>query len=585
MRDEFSGRYRPTDEEFDRLWEEGIFVFDANVLLNLYRYSAKAQQQLMTVLNVLKERTWLPHQAAKEFMERRIEVIHDRRKTYRKLKADLREAFDKAENQVNGLHRDGEIELSEPLEKVQDSIEDLVARVQELEDRVPEVTNSPEEDGVWAAVEQVFEGRVGPHYSPGRVSEIYKEGDERYARGVPPGYKDVRKDNGPGKQPDVGRRFGDLLLWYQVLDKAKEDQRPVILVTDDRKDDWWWNAAGKTIGPRPELVEEVLEKTGVPFYMYRPDRFVEEADRRGLAGEGISLEVIAEMGELGHFEQTHPARKSQLDLLRTLAQETWGELGVGILESKIEKSLDDLTRHEANITIDWLVPDDEADEANAGSAEEALTANPLGYEGLRETGAALSSYVGSLLTDLESSDFERQNKAVRALRNAGHQELADLDYRTQERLGRAVVAAARGVSYWGSFAAQRFVEQLGLATHRRHEWPGAFAEGMLLATLLTQDGRFDPKTQYLQPVVAWAQHHPQAADILSSVSASVRNAEPRVDASDWRQGRGEVNVYAEVVEILNDLPATPEDVREPLDSLIETVKFLKGSNNPEGFED
>jgi hypothetical protein len=33
MRDLFSEYYRPTDEEFSRLWQDAIFVFDTNVLL------------------------------------------------------------------------------------------------------------------------------------------------------------------------------------------------------------------------------------------------------------------------------------------------------------------------------------------------------------------------------------------------------------------------------------------------------------------------------------------------------------------------------------------------------------------------
>ena len=38
MRDLFPSYYRPTDEEFKELWEKCTFIFDANVLLNLYLY-------------------------------------------------------------------------------------------------------------------------------------------------------------------------------------------------------------------------------------------------------------------------------------------------------------------------------------------------------------------------------------------------------------------------------------------------------------------------------------------------------------------------------------------------------------------
>ena len=50
------------------------------------------------------------------------------------------------------------------------------------------------------------------------------------------------------------------------------------------------------------------------------------------------------------------ARKSQVDLLRTLAEELRGENGVARLESRIGKPLDELSRAEADEWIDRLTP-------------------------------------------------------------------------------------------------------------------------------------------------------------------------------------------------------------------------------------
>jgi hypothetical protein len=50
------------------------------------------------------------------------------------------------------------------------------------------------------------------------------------------------------------------------------------------------------------------------------------------------------------------ARKSQIDLLRTLAEELRGENGVARLESRIGKSLGELSRAEADEWIDRLTP-------------------------------------------------------------------------------------------------------------------------------------------------------------------------------------------------------------------------------------
>ena len=53
------------------------------------------------------------------------------------------------------------------------------------------------------------------------------------------------------------------------------------------------------------------------------------------------------------------ARKSQVDLLKTLAVEWRGENGVDRLESRIGKPLTDLTRIEADDWIDRLTPEDQ----------------------------------------------------------------------------------------------------------------------------------------------------------------------------------------------------------------------------------
>ena len=62
------------DEKLD-LWNHATFVFDTNVLLNLYRYSDKTRKSLLTALNKLQERLWMPNHVAREFMKNRKNAI------------------------------------------------------------------------------------------------------------------------------------------------------------------------------------------------------------------------------------------------------------------------------------------------------------------------------------------------------------------------------------------------------------------------------------------------------------------------------------------------------------------------------
>jgi len=365
MRDAFGGRYRPTEGEFARLWEEGLFVFDANVLLNLYRYSEGARGDLLSVMRALGDRAWLPHQAAEEFLERRLQVMHRKRRRYQDASAGVEKARNEIEESMGELHRDRAVEAEDLLSSVREALDGLVEHLRTREEGLPAESSSPEDDPVWRAVEDIFGDRIGGAYEPERRRQIVEEGRDRYDRKVPPGYEDEEKDrktgNGKGE-----RRFGDLLLWYQALDKAEETQGPVVLITDDRKEDWWWKSHGLTIGPRPELVEEMRRRSGTLFYMYRPERLLDEAGKRGLIGEAVSEDTLEEIEDLGSLDDDLPASREQVGLLIILAEETWGERGAERLAAVTGAPLKELTRGEASLWIDRLTDEVTRDASGLG---------------------------------------------------------------------------------------------------------------------------------------------------------------------------------------------------------------------------
>src|SRR5690554_997373 len=89
MRDVLPHYYLPSEEELNELWNEGLIVLDANVLLNLYRYSRQTGDQIIALFQKAKERLWLPNQAALEFLENRPAEIDRERKKYDPLVIDF----------------------------------------------------------------------------------------------------------------------------------------------------------------------------------------------------------------------------------------------------------------------------------------------------------------------------------------------------------------------------------------------------------------------------------------------------------------------------------------------------------------
>ncbi len=82
-----------------------------------------------------------------------------------------------------------------------------------------------------------------------------------------------------------------------------------------------------------------------------PSQETQPAEDNGRAGETSAPASSSRRGASGK------ARKSQVDLLKTLAVEWRGENGVERLENRIGKPLADLTRSEADEWIDRLTPE------------------------------------------------------------------------------------------------------------------------------------------------------------------------------------------------------------------------------------
>ena len=82
---------------------------------------------------------------------------------------------------------------------------------------------------------------------------------------MPPGYMDNKKTE---------NKYGDLLVWKEILDYATTQSVDIIFVTHDQKEDWWNTNHGKKIGPRIELRKEFYEKTGQRFHMYTMPSFL-----------------------------------------------------------------------------------------------------------------------------------------------------------------------------------------------------------------------------------------------------------------------------------------------------------------------
>jgi hypothetical protein len=309
MKDLFLGYYRRTDGEMAALWAEGTFVPDANVLLNLHRYSPKTTRELLRILGRVADRLWIPHQVAHEYHANRLSVIAQQAKAYDDVQATLDTMRNKLAEKLNALQRDAYRKQGKILLRVERLFKQIKSELVRQRAENPDLAD---DESIMNRITALLRDRVGTGYTRDRLRQIRKDGEERYARRIPPGFLDDDKK----PEHDV---YGDLIIWNEILEHAKATKRPVILITDDAKDDWWWRFGGKIRGPRPELVAEMQAEAGVMFHMYRADKFMEYA-RKHLKG-AIDQQAIAEVREVRIEEEN---RRSQGAVLREAVAHTQG---------------------------------------------------------------------------------------------------------------------------------------------------------------------------------------------------------------------------------------------------------------------
>ena len=305
MKELFPGYYRKTESEIKQIWQNGIIMFDTNVLLNLYRYSDSTRDTILDLISKFSNQIYLPHQAALEYNRNRYEVIAEQEKAYN----EFLEKISQIQKDLQSTNKPPF--LSTSVDKVLNSIFEKVGA--EVKESIKKYCEYLKDDPIYNTLSKLFTNRITVSFTEEELQKIYKEGDERYKLKVPPGYEDEKTKEG-------NRKFGDLVLWKQVIDKAKELKKDVILITDERKTDWWWKIKdGRNMGPRQELIEEIKKEANVDFHMYSSERFLsygqsllkEKINQQAL--EEIQAMKKAELEELKRIK-SHENRRFEIEI-------------------------------------------------------------------------------------------------------------------------------------------------------------------------------------------------------------------------------------------------------------------------------
>ncbi|MDG6336335.1 PIN-like domain-containing protein [Glaesserella parasuis] len=266
IKDEFGWAIPLTKEEINDIWNKAILTVDTNVLLDLYRYHPKTRNSILNSFRMFENRLWLSHQVVKEFFKNRTTVISDARKD-----------FDNGKNIINALPVSLNKHIDELIKSNRTVSKDLIDKIKnKLSETINEIVKNENDesekvsylnDEIINKILQYFENNIGDKFREEELEKILKMAEDRFAKKIPPGYKDENTKQGNSK-------YGDFFVWEQILRHGELTKLPIILITSERKEDWWEIKSGETIGLRSELKQEAWDRLQQHILVYQTENFL-----------------------------------------------------------------------------------------------------------------------------------------------------------------------------------------------------------------------------------------------------------------------------------------------------------------------
>ncbi len=313
----FEGFKVITEDEKNRIWENGIFIVDTNVLLNIYKYkNVDNYKNLLNILRLLKEKEqlYIPYHVALEYYfnkdTNKILVENEYRAVFDKFKAEITNSKNNTTEYIRekDSFRIGLID-SNMLYKLEEYIDACIkgfeGYVSELKEDESDILKREQE------IEMLLDTIIGKPFDTQEMERIHEEGKKRYENLVPPGYEDRNKNR---KRILVNyeyeQRYGDLIIWKHIKNKSIDAKKPILFITDDQKKDWWQDIKGEKKGILPELRQELFETSGQNLIAYTLKNFIKhsldyyqelnisDADQNQLITETKELERINENKDL-----------------------------------------------------------------------------------------------------------------------------------------------------------------------------------------------------------------------------------------------------------------------------------------------
>ncbi len=238
-----------TYEILKKIDTDELIVFDTNVILNFY--FVQDLKYLNKYLEYYKKNIWIPYHVFEEFNKKRTKKINGTRQIINSLlefktKQETNKSLKKFKDMPTDIGEEILVKIDKYLEGITEYIKYKKPTLLALDNQFG-AFNYKDNDEYYKVIENNIFFNLGENYTQDELKKIENNAKDRFAKKIPPGYKDNSKNS---------NQFGDYIIWSQVMKKAKNDCKNIIFITDDKKEDWRKDGEW-----RKELIDEFKSKT------------------------------------------------------------------------------------------------------------------------------------------------------------------------------------------------------------------------------------------------------------------------------------------------------------------------------------
>ncbi|WP_242023094.1 PIN-like domain-containing protein [Pseudanabaena mucicola] len=262
-----------------------------------YIYSVDTRKEFLETFKYIKDRIVFASQSIIEFHNNRITNIKRQQQEFQRIRKNISSSTTKikrANDEALSSFQDikslfKKFPLDYTFQEEENLLEEyqkkIIEKLEEAQEFLPNYMN----DEILNTLSELFLQRANESFSNDEIKEFEEEGEKRYKAKIPPGYTDNDKDE---------NKYGDLIIWKEMIAIAKRESKPLIFITDERKEDLWEMNEKLLLFPRLELIKEFYLETKQFFWIYSSDNFLKKIARSNNKTEEEELKkAIREISE------------------------------------------------------------------------------------------------------------------------------------------------------------------------------------------------------------------------------------------------------------------------------------------------